>query len=288
MNDGGHTDAKFTNTSSYRHYNINYGALYQFYSFNWCLSSVNNYTNFVFNVYGGTLASTYADTSNRTTNLTSLGTPTLSTTTGSISITNTSTFQYIVLICYPLSNSSCGYSTNNNNGFYCYKTAGGYSSLVLGTDWTITTDASTGYPAVTYLDAGSNNLPYNLNNLMLEEKCGRIYPVVRDQNNIILGNWNIQNSSGTLKFNYNSTREAYLSSAGILTCNGLPSLNLLSNVSISSPLTNQVLQYNGTNWNNSTISTGTSTLAADTDCSTSSPASNQALIYNGSKWNNSK
>ena len=121
---------------------------------------------------------------------------------------------------------------------------------------------------------------------MLEENYRRIYPVVRDQNNIILGNWKIQNSSGTLKFNYNSTTEDCLSSAGILTCNGLPSLNLLSNVSISSPSTNQVLQYNGTNWINSTISTGTSTLAADTDCSISSPASNQALIYNGSKWNN--
>ena len=30
VNDGGHTDAKFTNTSSYRRYNINYGSLYQF------------------------------------------------------------------------------------------------------------------------------------------------------------------------------------------------------------------------------------------------------------------
>ena len=102
-------------------YNINYAALYQFYSFNWNLSSINTYTNFVFNVYGGTLASTYTDTSNSTTNLTLLGTPTLSTTTGSISKTNTSTFQYIVLICYPLSNSSCGYSTNNNNGFIVIK-----------------------------------------------------------------------------------------------------------------------------------------------------------------------
>ena len=34
VNGGGHTDANFTNTSSYRRYNINYGSLYQFYSFN--------------------------------------------------------------------------------------------------------------------------------------------------------------------------------------------------------------------------------------------------------------
>ena len=125
---------------------------------------------------------------------------------------------------------------------------------------------------------------------MLEESYRRIFPVVRDTNNIILGGstgWNIQNSSGTLKFIYNSTTEAYLSSAGILTCNGLPSINTLSNVSISSLSTNQILQYNGTNWVNATISSGTSTLAADTDCSISSPATNQALIYNSSsKWAN--
>ena len=31
VNDGGHTDANFTNTTSYRIYNINYGSLYQFF-----------------------------------------------------------------------------------------------------------------------------------------------------------------------------------------------------------------------------------------------------------------
>ena len=166
-----------------------------------------------FNVYGGTLASTYTDTANDATNLTILCIPILSNTTGSISIPNTSTFKYIVLICYPLSNSSCRYSINNNNGFYYYKTAGGYSNLVLNADWNISTDSSTGYPAITYLDS-TNNLTYNLNNLMLEESYRRIYPVIRDTNNIILGGWNIQNSSGTLNFNYNSTNELSLSSGG--------------------------------------------------------------------------
>ena len=143
--------------------------------------------------YGGI----YTDTANDTTNLTLLCTPILSNTTGSISITNASTFQYIVLICYPLSNSSCGYSTNNNTGFYCYKTAGGYSNLVLNTDWNTSTDSSAGYPAIIYLDS-TNNLTYNLNNLMLEETYRKIYPVIRDTNNITIGGWNIQNSSGTI------------------------------------------------------------------------------------------
>ena len=110
---------------------------------------------------------------------------------------------------------------------------------------------------------------------MLEENYRRLYPVIRDTNNIMLGGstgWNIQNASGTLIFLYKSTTEASLSSGGILACNGLPLLNLLSNVSISSLTTNQILQYNGTNWVYATIST--STLAADTDCSVSVPANN--------------
>ena len=85
-----------------------------------------------------------------------------------------------------MSNSSCGYSTNNNKGFYCYKTAGGYSNLVLNTDWSISTDSSTGYPAITYLGS-TNNLTYNLNSLMLEESHRRLFPVVGDTNNGMLG-----------------------------------------------------------------------------------------------------
>ena len=59
---------------------------------------------------------------------------------------------------------------------------------------------------------------------MLEESYRRIYPVIRDTNNIILGGstgWNIQNSSGTLNLNYNSTNELSLSSGGNLTLNGM-------------------------------------------------------------------
>ena len=79
---------------------------------------------------------------------------------------------------------------------------------------------------------------------MLEENYRRLYPVIRDTNNIMLGGstgWNIQNSSGTLNFIYNSTTEASLSSSGIIACNGLPSLHLLSKVSISSLTRNQIL-----------------------------------------------
>ena len=46
--------------------------------------------------------------------------------------------------------------------------------------------------------------------------------------------WNIQNLSGTLNFNYNSTNELSLSSGGNLSLNGtLPSIGKHSDVSIS-------------------------------------------------------
>ena len=43
--------------------------------------------------------------------------------------------------------------------------------MVLGTDWSISADASTGYPAFIYLDSESNNLTYNLNNLIQKDIC---------------------------------------------------------------------------------------------------------------------
>ena len=70
---------------------------------------------------------------------------------------------------------------------------------------------------------------------MLEESYRRIYPVIRDTNNMMIGGWNIQNSSGTLNFNYNSTNELSLSSAGNLSLNGtLPSIGKHNDVSMSS------------------------------------------------------
>ena len=70
---------------------------------------------------------------------------------------------------------------------------------------------------------------------MLEESYRMIYPVIRDINNIMIGGstgWNIQNSSGTLNINYNSTNELSSSSGGNLTITGtLPSMSKHSDVS---------------------------------------------------------
>lgn len=82
------------------------------------------------------------------------------------------------------------------------------------------------------------------------------------------------------------------------------SLNLLSDVVISSPTTNQIVQYNGTNWVNATAAASAVTsvfsrtgaiTAAEGDYSLTqlsdvglvSPTSGQVLSYNGTSWTNS-
>ena len=52
---------------------------------------------------------------------------------------------------------------------------------------------------------------------------------------------------------------------------------------LSTPSTNQIIRYNGSNWINSTEN---NTLSLLTDCSISSPSTNQVLTYNGSAWTN--
>ena len=67
-----------------------------------------------------------------------------------------------------------------------------------------------------------------------------------------------------------------------ITVSGTTALSgLTTDVTISSPANNQVLQYNSTlsKWVNSTLSTGSSTLATLTDCSVSSPSNDQILVF---------
>ena len=46
-------------------------------------------------------------------------------------------------------------------GLQVYKNAGSTSRLVNGTDFTVSTDATTGNPIIKYTDATTNNLTYN-------------------------------------------------------------------------------------------------------------------------------
>ena len=58
---------------------------------------------------------------------------------------------------------------------------------------------------------------------------------------------------------------------------------MTTDVTITSPANNNVLQYNGSKWINTTISAYLSTLI---DCLITSPSSGQLLQYNGTKWIN--
>jgi len=66
----------------------------------------------------------------------------------------------------------------------------------------------------------------------------------------------------------------------------ISNLDSLTDVVISGAANNQVLQYNGSNWVNQTLTT-TSDLDSLTDVVISSPANNQTVLYNGTNWINS-
>ena len=78
------------------------------------------------------------------------------------------------------------------------------------------------------------------------------------------------------------------SQAGYLKNLNSSSIDGLSDVAISGPVSGQLLQYNGTNWINITPSYLTSTGSIDShnDVTISSPTSGQILSYNGSIWEN--
>ena len=65
-----------------------------------------------------------------------------------------------------------------------------------------------------------------------------------------------------------------------ITVSGTTALSgLTTDVTISSPANNQVLQYNGSKWINTKLTSGSSTLSTLTDCSISSPSNDQVLVF---------
>ena len=69
---------------------------------------------------------------------------------GVCSVTNTSSFQYYTLI-----NTSGGYVTTTL--FQVQHAAGGYTNIVNGTDYNITTNTAKGAPVITYIDSTTQN-----------------------------------------------------------------------------------------------------------------------------------
>lgn len=80
---------------------------------------------------------------------------------------------------------------------------------------------------------------------------------------------------------------AYLGSkpANVLTDVSV-SLDGLTDVTVTTPSTDQVLQYNGSAWVNATPAASVTNLDSLTDVAITSPTTDQILKYNGSGWVN--
>lgn len=85
-----------------------------------------------------------------------------------------------------------------------------------------------------------------------------------------------RNSINTLSANLNTSIDARI---------GTRSIDALADVVITSPVTNQVIRFNGTNWVNGTASSVTD-LDSLTNVTITSPVVGQALKWNGSAWVN--
>ena len=101
------------------------------------------------------------------------------------------------------------------------------SALVLGTDYNITTDASTGKPKLTFTNAGTYY--YNMDKLLLNESHKRLVNTIYDNNTIKL-------SDGTNNLTLSST-----------TIGGKTISNLVDTTT-SQALTNKTLEYNKYNY----------------------------------------
>ena len=69
-------------------------------------------------------------------------------------IINTTLFQYIHVLV------TAGSYTGFNTYMKINRPAGSYSGMINGTDYSVSTDGTTGNPKITYLNSTSNNLTY--------------------------------------------------------------------------------------------------------------------------------
>ena len=129
------------------------------------------------------------------------------------------------------------------------------SALVLGTDYNITTDASTGKPKLTFTNAGSYY--YNMDKLLLNESHKKLVNTIYDNNTIKL-------SDGTNNLTLSST-----------TIGGKTISNLVDTTT-SQALTNKTLEYNKyKSCDKLRCTAGTVTINTAT-----APSSNQSLTAN--------
>ena len=168
-------------TGSYTRVNIEHGTAFVIVNTYFTGTILGGSYNIYF--YCSNSSTAYSDTSTTVTSLTSLSSSlSVGTGTYSTAISNSNTYRYVhFLIEATGSGGECTTGT-----FKVEHQAGGYSNLVAGTDYTVTSDITTGRPTITYTDATTANLTYNLNTLNVYEANRRLYPVIRDASNIIL------------------------------------------------------------------------------------------------------
>jgi hypothetical protein len=199
------------------------------------VSSVNvvmgTYGGCSISIYGSNSITSFNDTSNSTAGLTLIYQNMNAVNNATYTISNVVLFQYICIIWTTATSGDCypNGATLGSHGVRIQRAAGGYIPLVVNTNFTISSNASTGVPVVTYTDSSTNNVMYNETTLLLYEAYRRIYPVIRSKNQIVL-------TDGTTPITLTNT-------------SGYP-LSLASDASIAAPVIGNVLIYNGTKWIN--------------------------------------
>ena len=83
----------------------------------------------------------------------------------------------------------------------------------------VTTDSTSGYPIIEKADSTSQNVKYNLDNIVTHEAYRRIYPICRDVNDIRLNNdWKMTESLNSFEFQRADVFKASISEFGVLSC----------------------------------------------------------------------
>ena len=146
-------------------------------------------------------------------------------------------------------------------------------TVLVPTDMTIESDLFNGLKIILLFETGTT-LPSN-SFIKLKET------------NVPIANVNdyVVNANTPLLFLYFDSK-FYAYKAGSGTSTGASKLDDLSDVVVTTPIANQTLVYNGTNFVNKTVEEPASKLDDLSDVTLTTPTNGQALVYNGSKFVN--
>jgi hypothetical protein len=168
-------------------------------------------------IYGTNDVTEYNYTSSATCNGTFLFQVTPSTT-GLTSYTTVNSYLYFIIITV----LADGYT----NGAMAHMSvqllmqSEGALNYTLGTDFTLATSSSNGAPVITYTNATTRTLFYSLEHILIYEAYRRLYPVVRDKNQIVI-------TDGTNTVTLTSTSGYPISKASDVTITSVADGNLL-------------------------------------------------------------